>query len=157
MKKGFMKQAVRYFAVVLIIPTLISCGSSGGSNSEKDPATPSSLSNETPPATPASTGEQPSTDPGATSTATAVPVADPAPETDPVTEDAGGGPSDGDARWQALGARVNAAQRGVAVWLTLATIENAPVVSWEEDGKIYTGFWNGTRMGRGRPLECESE
>lgn len=161
MKKGFIKQAVRYFAVVLIIPTLISCGSSGGSDSEKDPATPSSLSNETPPATPASTGEQPPTE-GTTPTATpastavpvapSVPIADPAPETDPVTEDAGGGPSDGDARWQALGTRVNAAQRGVAVWLTLATIENAPVVSWEEDGKIYTGFWNGTEWDVEGPL-----
>lgn len=146
MKKGFMKQAVRYFAVVLIIPTLISCGSGGGSNSEKDPATPSSLANETPPAIP-------------TSTAAPVPAANPVPASsnpisvsEQVPAEEGDTSSGGDAQWQALGARVNAAQRGAAVWLTLATIEDAPVVSWEEDGKIYTGFWNGTEWNVDGPL-----
>ncbi|MCG3117236.1 MAG: hypothetical protein LLH30_16330 [Candidatus Manganitrophus sp. SA1] len=159
MKKGFLKQSVRYFAVVLIIPTLISCGSSGGSNSEKDPATPSSLTNETPPATPASTGDQTTEDATPASTA-AIPAANPIPvSTDPVPVPAdpapaeGGGTPSGDAvQWQVLGARVNAAQRGAAVWLTLAAIENAPVVSWEEDGKIYTGFWNGTEWDVEGPL-----
>jgi hypothetical protein len=54
--------------------------------------------------------------------------------------------------WESLGDRINAAQRGEAVWLTLATSQNAPVVAWEEEGKIYAAFWDGRRWSVEGPL-----
>lgn len=138
MTKGFAKQAVGYFAVIFIIPALVSCGSGGGSHSKEDATPPSSLSTEPPPATPASTADPvPATDP--------TPAGDPVSPTDSDSAEGGGGPSAGAPPWQALGDRVNAAQRGAAVWLTLATIQSAPAVAWEEEGKIYAAFWNGGR------------
>ncbi len=172
MKKGFRQQAVRYFAVILIIPTLISCGSGGSSNSHKESAPPSSLSNDTPPATPASTADQNTTDPAATATpvstaetppSSAVPgntgtaVSDPVPApSEPVPAVEADDPNT-EAQWQALGGRVNTAQRGTAVWLTLATIRNAPVIAWEEDGKIYAAFWNETRWNVEGPLNIDAD
>lgn len=168
MTKGFLKQAVRFFTIILIIPALVSCGSGGSSSTEKEPATPSSLSNDTTTPAPASTADQSTTDPGSTATpvstvetppASAVPgtpgtsVSNPPPApSEPVPAEEADSPADTAAGWQALGGRVNAAQRGTAVWLTLSTIQNSPAIAWEEDGKIYAAFWNNTRWSVEGPL-----
>jgi hypothetical protein len=134
MTTDFVKRVVRFFIFILIISTLISCGSGGGSDTDSTDSTPPSSISETPPATP--TGDQAATeDSGSTA--------------DPVQTI---GPSTGEARWQTVGGPVNVSQRGTAVWLSLAAVEAAPVVTWEEDGKVYTAFWESTEWRVEGPL-----
>lgn len=166
MTKSFKKQAVRFFSV-LFIPALISCGSGGGGpNSDGETPPSSSLFNDTTP-TPTSTGrptaanDSTGTEPSPTtpnpvaqpvsSTTPTTPVPDNPPPPDP------GGSSNEAAGWQSLGNRVNAAQSGKAVWLSLANGQSGPAVAWEEEGKIYTAFWNGARWNVEGPININAD
>lgn len=166
--KDFVRRANPTYALIFFSLLFVSCGS-GHTSQTEGTVTPVSLSNGTsPPATSNSGSSGASADsapPGnAGSTTDPGPSATPVSTTSPVTPVAsppattppndGGNTSSAAATWQPVGSRVNAAQRGVAVWLTLATTQGAPVLAWEEDGKIYAAFWNGTKWGVEGPLNA---
>src|SRR5579884_3888296 len=173
--KRVHQQLFYSFAFIFILLTFFSCGSggSGGSaqttqsgDNSNQPASNSTTGTTTPAAnsgtgTPPASGNNSgsSTDPGPV--ATPVSTTPPAPNLNPPPDPPkGGGTSGGStgntevAEWQLLGGQVNAAQRGTAVWLTLATFQNNPVVAWEEDGKIYAGFWSGSEWKVEGPLNA---
>ena len=90
--------------------------------------------------------EKASNPPSSLSIGTAPAAADPVPN--------GGDPSGGTAQWQLLGGQINSAQSGKAVWLSLATTQDAPVVTWEEEAKIYAAFWDGAKWNVEGPLNA---
>ncbi|TAK00394.1 MAG: hypothetical protein EPO39_15660 [Candidatus Manganitrophaceae bacterium] len=162
--KDFIKPATHSIGLLFILLAFASCGSGQSAHSQNDSVSPASLSTgTTPPAgdsgTPADPGTPaepvPATNPTPAATpVSSVPVPAPAPAEGSVPPAEGNGTSQAP-KWQLLGGRVNASQRGVAVWLTLATVQGTPVVAWEEDGKIYAAFWNGTRWNEEGPLNAD--
>lgn len=139
----FENRVIPFFAFIIFVPFLASCGGSSSQGGSAQAEETTSTASTTP--STASSGAtrggdstaSPATAAGTPTPAVTAAASDPVPtppDPAPAANPPGAPPPSG---WRTIGERVNAAQGSEANLLSLATLQGAPQLAWEEGGKVY--------------------